>query len=262
MTRAPTLAGVQSLLSDALRRPARAKAAAPLFDGEPGRIEALIGVYRGNRIANALKALRAAYPVVAALVGDEFFEALGRAYLRAHPASSGDLNSFGDGLPGFVDEFEPARPLAYLADVTRIEWAVHRAYGAEDAMAPTQAALGAALASDPALARLRLSAGTSLLACASPAGSIWLAHQGAGDLEAIDPAIAELVLVFRSGLDTRVEVLADADARFVAATLDGRPLGEALDAALAADTGFDLGATLRRWLVAGLLAGVDVHSGG
>ncbi|ARM00254.1 hypothetical protein BOC59_09485 [Burkholderia pseudomallei] len=45
-----------------------------------------IGLYRGNVRANWRAALASAYPVLLALVGDAYFDALSIAYARAYPS--------------------------------------------------------------------------------------------------------------------------------------------------------------------------------
>src|SRR5260221_12511136 len=65
-----------------------------------------LGLYRGNLTAAWEKTLGSAYPVVRALVGEEFFASLARAYGRACPSVSGDLNLFGAQFPGFFSTFE------------------------------------------------------------------------------------------------------------------------------------------------------------
>ena len=58
-----------------------------------------LGIYRGNVVANAHKAIASAYPVVRKIVGEGFFEGLAREYLRPYPSTSGDLNAYGERLP-------------------------------------------------------------------------------------------------------------------------------------------------------------------
>ncbi|WP_081069327.1 DNA-binding domain-containing protein [Burkholderia diffusa] len=65
-----------------------------------------VGLYRGNARSRWRAALATAYPVLLALVGDAYFDALSLAYVRAHPSGSGDLNRFGDALPAFIGEYE------------------------------------------------------------------------------------------------------------------------------------------------------------
>ena len=77
--------------------------------------------------------LAGAYPIVAKIVGESFFEGLAREYLRRFPSASGDLNEYGASLAQFVAAFPHTGDLPYLADVARMEWLAHRAHYAADA---------------------------------------------------------------------------------------------------------------------------------
>src|ERR1700730_296805 len=80
-----------------------------------------VGLYRGNVRTHWRAALANVYPVLLALVGDAYFDALSIAYARSHPSQSGDLNRFGDELPVFMGEYERDRRFRYFADVARLE---------------------------------------------------------------------------------------------------------------------------------------------
>ncbi|WP_071651562.1 MNIO family bufferin maturase, partial [Duganella phyllosphaerae] len=134
-----TLAQGQQLFADALVAPDAAPPALSLWRPHQHNDHRLT-LYRGNLAATATKALAAAYPVIAALVGHAFFGALARAYVRAQPSQDGDLNRFGAQLGDFLDDFPPAATLPYLADMARLEWAVHRAHYAADAAPVTATA--------------------------------------------------------------------------------------------------------------------------
>jgi len=94
----------------------------------PGRFPPaqLLQVYRNNVAVNLTEALKAVYPAMARLVGDEFFAHAAGHYLRHHPPASGNLHDFGAVFADFLAAFEPARGLDYLPDVARLEWAWHR----------------------------------------------------------------------------------------------------------------------------------------
>ena len=47
--------------------------------------------------------------------------AMAREFVRAHPPSSPLLFLYGQEFPAFMETFEPARSIPYLADVARIE---------------------------------------------------------------------------------------------------------------------------------------------
>jgi hypothetical protein len=84
-------------------------------------------LYRGNLSATWTKTLAAAYPVVLALVGEEFFGGLARAYGRAHPSDNPDLNRFGAHFSTFLRHF-PHVDYPYLPDMAALEWQLHRAH--------------------------------------------------------------------------------------------------------------------------------------
>src|SRR4249920_487482 len=82
----------QAKFAEALTDPLRAQDIAAEIAGRDSRTLDRLALYRGNVHAAWEKALANAYPVVRALVGEEFFGGLARAYGRAHPSNSGDLN--------------------------------------------------------------------------------------------------------------------------------------------------------------------------
>jgi hypothetical protein len=176
------------------------------------------------------------------IVGEAFFAALARAYGRAQPPASGDLNEFGALLPAFIAEFPHTQDLPYLADVARLEWLVHRAYYAAPAGA-----------FDPGRAlEARLAPACGLLESAWPLAAIWQAHQPGGDPASVDLAAGpELVLVLRPAWRVEVRALARGDYRFLAGL--GGGLGPALEAAVAADAQFHPSTALARWVREGVL---------
>lgn len=254
---------LRALLGDArpavvggwLRAPARG----------PG-VERGLAAYRANAGALAERALAAAYPTLQQLLGVDSFAGLARDFWRRQPPQAGDIALWGGGLADFVADAESLADEAYLADVARLEWAVHAAASAADAGPPQDLPL---LAShDPAALWLRLVPGTALLHSPHPVVSIWQAHRvcvvgadGADDASrfaAVRAAFAagrgENALVTRQGWQPVVREIDDAESRFTAALLGGQALASALEAGGA---NFDFAA----WLVATLqrqgLAGVS-----
>ncbi len=220
------------------------------LDGAPERVRARLGLYRGNVQANAVKALTNAYPVVAKLVGDDFFDGLARAFAAVTPSASGDLNEYGAALADFVATFAPAAGLAYLPDVARLDWRVHRAHYAADAR-PLDVAKLAHVAPDRMTAlRPVLHPACSIVVSPWPLARLWEIHQddydGAFDVDwdAGDGA----VLVERAHWRVRVRALDEASAAFIAACRTGASIGEALARARAADREFPLDTRLAEWV--------------
>lgn len=205
--------------------------------------DAGLAVYRANAQAHARRALAAAYPTVSQLVGDEGFAALATALWRAQPPVCGDLAWFGHGLGDWLAEAGVlSEEEAYLPDVARLEWAVHRAGFAADPAGP---ATGLSLLADaePDSVGARFTPGLSVLASAWPVVTIWQAHRGdaptsadaaGGRFDAAREALAagraEQALVWRRGWQVEVGTTAAAEAAFMEMLMAGSSLGQALAA--------------------------------
>jgi hypothetical protein len=222
-----------------------------------------LAAYRANAGALAERALAAAYPTLQQLVGDESFAALARAFWHRHPPERGDITTWGGELAGFVAAAQSLAEEPYLADVARLEWALHTAAGAADSSAAPPG-LERLADADPATLRLLARPGTALVESAHPIVAIWQAHRaeaGAGDdrFAAVRQAFAEsradAALVWRAGWRVEVAALPPPDAQFTAAVLGGQPLGAALHAVQERSPSFDFTAWLLAALQRGWLAG-------
>ena len=244
------LAAAQRMFGAALAAPASGADAAPLFVGEPDRVRARLAVYRGNVIANAGRALANAYPVIRQLVGEDFFGGLHRAYADAWPSSSGDLNEYGHCFASFLDTFAHVRDLPYLADVARLEWLVHIAHYAGDHPSFDPARLRAVAEGEYSRLVLELHPSVGLLASTCPVARIWEVHQPGyeGDVAVDLGGGGENVLVCRPHYRAVVAALGAGELEFLVRAARAETLAAALEQALAADAGFDLGASLQRWI--------------
>ena len=244
----------QQMLLRALWRDARPGVVAGWLRDAPDRFTRGLQVYQANAGALAERALAAAYPTLAELIGAPSFAGLARAFWQAEPPRQGDIALWGAALPDFVAAAESLADEPCLADVARIDWAVHRAASAADHDEPLQGLeqLGSV---DPGDLALRLRPGTAVLRSAHPAATIWLAHRSAEAdrfapvRQAMAEQRAESAMVWRDGGAVRVGTIAAADAVFTDALLANASLAAALDAAAQVPGGpFDFEA----WLVAAL----------
>ncbi|WP_208605619.1 HvfC/BufC N-terminal domain-containing protein [Rhizobium aegyptiacum] len=204
---------------------------------------ARFAVYRNNVFVGLTKALAQRFPVTERLVGSEFFVAMARAYAQGHQPASPLIMKYGDGFPDFVADFEPARALAYLPDVARLEAAWTDAYHAADCEPLDLAALGAVAPEMLSDLRLVRHPSAHLIRSRFPIGSIWSAHQE----EVVSPVSdwgGQAVLVLRPEMSVNVHVLPPQDAVFAASLFNAATLGEAADAAFAAAPEFDFGTAL------------------
>jgi len=251
----------QQMLLRALWRDARpAVVAGWMRDG--ARFERGLSAYRSNAGALAERALGAVFPTLLQLLSPESFAALARAFWRAAPPAAGDIAEWGAGLPAFIAGDDQLAAEPYLADVARLEWAVHAAERAADAApsAPDLALLGRA---EPAALGLRLQPGTALISSPHPIVGIWQAHRSTDPARfapvraAFAAGVAEHALVRRHGWKVQVLALPAPAARFTAALLDGRSLGAAL---VMAGDGFDFESWLLEAVRDDLIAAVVLEA--
>jgi len=254
----PELLDLQHDMAGALQDAGTVSRTERWLSGDAGLIEQRLAIYRANVTAAATKALAAAYPVIQQVVGDEFFDGLARAYQRLMPSTSGDLYDYGATFAGFVAEFPHTQSLPYLPDLARLEWAVHRAYGAEDAPAWDRQALAQIEPTQQAAVRFVWATGTAIGESSFPIARIWLIHQSGFDGEfSVDWSVRESALVAREGFRVVVRALDACDAAFIASSLAGAALGPSAERALAADPGFDLGQLLGRLVASNVICGFN-----
>jgi hypothetical protein len=219
-------------------------------------------IYRNNVLASLIGALRARFPVVERLVGEEFFRAMARLFVEIHPPRSPALLDYGGDFIPFLRGFGPARELPYLPDVALIEWLRQRAYHAADAEPLAPGALAAIAPDDLPAVRFALHPSTRLFASDCPALSIWEANAQDGDVgELRDDLGAEAALIVRPRLEVVVIRLTPGGYAFAEAIADARPLAEAAERASACDPQFHLPETLGALLGAGALSRLSLNTG-
>lgn len=143
--------------------------------------------YQSNAHMLAERVLVAAYPVVTAILSPDSMGQLARALWHRHPPVRGDLARWGADLPGFIAASPQLAELPWLADVARIEWALHAAATAANVAdgvtdqsglpaSADLASLALLTTHDPDQLTLTLAAGTTCLALDWTATRIVLAH--------------------------------------------------------------------------------------
>lgn len=189
---------------------------------QPAGDEATRGLqaYRGNAQELAQRSLAAAFPVLRQLLDEDNFQGLARRFWRQCPPQRGDLAQWGGELPAFIETLhELATEEPYLADVARVEWALHKLATAADP-APDPASLGLLAVHDPARLTLRL-APAHCVTSVFPVASVLTAHlDGAPSLDVagqrLREGVAETALAWRHGFRPRVREAAAGEAQFIA----------------------------------------------
>lgn len=201
-------------------------------------------VHRNNVLSSLIDALAQTFPVVQALVGQEFFRAMAGEFVRSFPPTSKILAFYGAGFPEFLSAFKPVQTIPYLPDVAALEMARIRAYHAADAQPVPESEVLQALGGGDAVhtARIVLHPSLTIFDSRFSAVSIWAAHQTPYevDLGGIDIDAAESALIFRQALEVVVVPVPVGTAGFFNALSHAVQLGDAASQTAAQHPGFGL----------------------
>ncbi len=248
------LVDIQGLFAAALVDPARRRDLLTACRGDEWLTALRFDLYRDNLRASWEKALAAAYPVLQRYVGEKVFLAISGLYGGHFPSRSGDLNRFGGNLPSFLEQFPALSDHPWLADLARLEWAVHGSHYAADEGA--LAAEAAARMGADALDTLAVELHPTCRLIHSPwdIAALWRWHQapepGPWTDDIRRPVTA---LVCRPHWKVTVRALDAGQTAGLAGIASGARLGDALEAAFTAEPEMDVAAVFFGWLQDGLL---------
>ncbi|RXH15246.1 HvfC/BufC N-terminal domain-containing protein [Bradyrhizobium guangzhouense] len=212
-------------------------------------------VHRNNVTVSLIDALGSIYPAVQRLTGADFFRAMARIHVRKTPPASPLLFDYGRDFPAFIEGYEHAQSLPWLADVARIERAWLDAYHAADS-APLLPSSLARVAPDR-LAGLVFTVHPATRVVRSPyaAVSIFAANRGGSESAGtIDASVPEDALITRPDVEIVVQLLPPGGAVFLTCLMSGSMLAEAAAAALEDAPDFDLATNIAGLFEAGAFA--------
>ncbi len=231
-------------LAEILRAP---EPPTPPFDytGDTDKTTAALAVYRNNIRSSLSKALADKFPVVAQLVGEDFFKFAANEYFNAAPPTSPMIADYGDRFPEFLDAFEPARSVPYLADMAQLEIAWLEAYRAADAEPLDAQAILAAGGGDPSGLAFTLHPSLRLFKSPFAVGSIWRRHQSDAAPENIKAGAGECVLIIRPEREVHLSVIGAGAFAALERLNAGESVADALGHAATIDEAFDPQATFQ-----------------
>jgi hypothetical protein len=214
-------------------------------------------VYRNNVTVSLINALAATYPAVQRITGVEFFRAMACFHIRATPPTSPLLFEYGRDFPAFIEGYEHARDMPWLADTARIERAWLDAYHAADA--PTLSADVLAAVPSDRLGDVVFAAhpAARIVRSAHPAVAIFAMNRVEGPITPLRSSAAEDALITRPDMEVAVRLLPPGGAAFLKSLMDGVTLGAAAAAAFAETPSFDLPANIAGMIEAGVFTTID-----
>jgi len=208
-------------------------------------------VYRNNVTVGLINALAAVFPATQRITGADFFRAMARFYVRATPPISPLLFEYGRDFPDFIDRYEYAQSVPWLADVARIERAWLDSYHAADvrplkphvlASIPSERLADTILTPHPAAQVVR---------SRFPVVTIFTDNRSDGSVNRVEVVEPEDALLTRPALEVEARRLPPGGAIFLTRLIAGKSLGAAASAALSDSPSFDLPANIRGLLEAG-----------
>jgi Putative DNA-binding domain len=225
-------------------------------DGLP--FDKRLQVYRNNTIISLTEALKATYPVVSALVGEQFFAFAAKSCIAAYPPRVPRLIEYGAEFADFLAGFAPAQSLPYLPDMARLEWAINEAYHAPDDSGVTPQSLSAVPQEQFAAVSFKLRSSGRLLHARYRVDRLWRAHQPGGSLEGLEIAGDCHLLIYRPAADVEMMMLDAAGFALLTRIAGGATLESAYEAATSKDPAFDLTAALGAHLTRGTFNGFSL----
>lgn len=225
-------------------------------DVEPNEMAQRLAIYRGNLRTTWCAALKQAFPVVARLVGDDFFESLARDYGRAYPSKSGNLHLFGEFFARFLAEHSQVQDYPYFSHVARLEWQVHTAYEARDDRCLSLADFLSRHGEQAQQARLQFHPSVGLFQSNFAAVDVWFAHQHQEVLD-LSRALScdSYAVVVRPVWQVQVHELTEPDWQALHQLDQGHTLASALEAALLISPEWEIARHLADWFEWGLFVG-------
>jgi hypothetical protein len=234
---------------------------AEIPDSPKEKRETLFGVYRYAYSSRLVEAMRNDHKLLHIYLGDEMFDAMGHAYVAAHPSQHPNLRWFSSSLPDFLKSAEAYNKYPVLSDLAALEKALNDAFDATEApvvgiadMAAFAPEAWAGLTFKPHPSAQRLDLYTN-------AAAVWLALKA--DEDPPDPVLIQepgRLLVWRQDVTPLFHQLSGEEAMMWDEAASGIPFGvlcsmlatyDDPDGAAARGAGY-----LHGWVTAGLLTGV------
>ena len=105
---------------------------AEIVDSPQEKRDVLFGVYRHAYSSRLVEAMRNDHELLHLYLGDEMFDEMGHAYVKARPSEHPNLRWFSQGLPEFLRSNAPYSQYPVLGDLAALEKALNDAFDGSD----------------------------------------------------------------------------------------------------------------------------------
>ena len=224
--------------------------------GAEERVRVYVEAYR----LRLLEVLQDNYTGLHALLGDEQFDAMGRAYIDAHPSTHPSVRWFSRHLEGFLRDTAPYSDQPYLAEMATFEWAQGLVFDAADEPSADLDALASVTPEAWAGLRFGLHPATQLLALHWNVPQAWQALEAGEAPELQSDETAAPWLLWRAELMSHWRSLGENEAWALEALREGRSFGELCEGLCRwhapEAVALQAASFLKRWLTDGLISTV------
>jgi hypothetical protein len=259
-----TLRGLQAQFQAYLLRPEQRAIVERVTSNAKVSAETRLGIYAEAYRLRLIEALDTDFPVLHALLGDDEFDRMARAYIDAHPSRHFSIRWFGKRLSEFLRAAAPYNEHSALAEMATFEWTMTLAF---DAANDPLIALGDMAALPPASwPGMRLTAHASLhrLDLRWNVPAVWKAHTAGDDVNApVENPLPVAWIVWRQDLTTYFRSLSVDEAWALDTLIAGQTfadicqgLCEWIDAQHVATHAAGL---LKSWISDGMIAKTDTR---
>jgi hypothetical protein len=235
---------------------------AEILDSPREKRETLYGVYRYAYGSRLVEAMRNEHALLHSYLGDEMFDAMGRAYVAANPSQHPNLRWFSHALPDFLRSTEPYCEHPELSDLAALEKALNDAFDAREGPVTSLADMSAF--APEVWSDLKFEAHPSVMRLDLPsnASAIWLALKNEETPpDAAVPDEPSRLLIWRQDVTPMFRELSAEEAMMWDEATSGIPFGvlcsmlatyDDPDGAAARGAGY-----LHGWITSGVLSGVS-----
>jgi hypothetical protein len=253
----PDLAAFQDQFSEALHHDG-----ALTGHGDAETLRIGLSVHRNTVYKALIDALRANYPTVERLLGDEWFTASAYAFLAENLPEEASLSAFGAAYPDFLATLPATADFPYLPGIARLDRFWTEAHIAADADVLLPEALAGVPSDSLFDLKFRLHPSARLGWFTQPSPSIWRLNRPpapAPDRLNVD-WVAAGALIARPHGEVVMLILDAASFTFVEKCLAGASLGQAATKALEIDPAADLKTRIAQFITFGAFMPIGVPS--
>ena len=217
-------------------------------------LTARLSIYANNFYSSLIDTLGSTFPTVKGVVGEEFFNACAKSFIKTHPPQQPTLTIYGESFPLFLSEFEHSKTLEYLADIARLDWLRHQCYYTEEQTSVPPQDIAKLDINQLLNARIQFIAASYLLSSPYRIHTIWELNNEQSSLkDTIEAEGHEHVMVIRSNYDIQTYLLDGDLYHFLYMLTQQHTIESSLEQVLEKNSEFDASSAIAFMIQSGLI---------